>query len=279
MKYEIKDDRIVVYGREDFSAQHILECGQVFRYRKDADGNYIVYSCEKSAKIVENGNNIEIISKTPQYFADYFDMGRDYSVIKNELKKDGVLAKVLPFGSGIRILRQDIFEVIVSFVISANNNIKRIQKIIEQLCVVAGKNMGNYHAFPTRKDFAKLNEAVFYSLGAGYRAGYLFKLSRQLENVDFEAISKMDTNELRNWLIKLSGVGPKVADCILLFGFNRGDVFPVDTWSEKVYRKFYDCGAKTRPQMAKDLVERFGCNAGFAQQYLFYGARSYDILR
>ena len=278
MEYKINKDKIIISQSPDFNIAHILECGQIFRFYKYEDGSYGVCSGNKYAKIEQNGKNYEIFSKDTQFFADFFDLQTDYLAIKNELKKDKILAKTIPFGEGIRIVRNNTLEIIFSFVISANNRISRIQKIIETLCQKAGENMGDYYAFPSLEKLASLPLEFYSSLGAGYRDKYLFKLSRELEKVDLSEKAKLDTPELRKWLISLSGVGPKVADCILLFGFYRTDVFPIDTWTSKVYKAFYDDGAKTREQMRQSLVSRFSSLSGYAQQYLFYGARSFDVL-
>ena len=191
---------------------------------------------------------------------------------------NGDLKKVIPFGEGIRICKNDIIEVMFSFVISANNNIPRIKKIIENLCKF-GKKCDGFNAFPTLEELKELPLEVYSSLGAGYRDKYLFKLSRVLTRELIFDKMNLETNELRNWLVSLPGIGPKVADCILLFGFSRMDCFPVDTWVSKIYEKFYYQGEKTRPMIAKFFVDRFKQNAGYAQQYLFYGARSNEFLK
>lgn len=277
MNYKIEDNKIIIEKNEDFNPEHILECGQVFRFGK-IDNKYYVNSGKEFAIINENNKNYEIISSNAKYFANYFDLDNDYANIKKILMSDIVLGKVIPFGKGIRILKGDKVEVIFSFVISANNNIKRIQKIIEKLCTMAGENCGDYYSFPSIEILKELPMEFYSNLGAGYRDKYLYKLSRQLAEVDLEEKAKLTTIKLRNWLISLSGIGPKVADCILLFGFGRTDVFPVDTWIEKVYNVCYYEGEKNREQIARYLVNRFGKYAGYAQQYLFYGARSFDVL-
>lgn len=277
MDYVIKKDKIIISKTDEFDPRQILECGQMFRY-VICDDYAQVYSCDKTAKIIKNGNNYEIITQNPEYFANFFDLKTDYSKIKNDLATDKILSKVIPFGEGIRICKNDIVEVMFSFVISANNNIPRIKKIIENLCKF-GKICDGFNAFPTLEELKKLPFEVYQNLGAGYRDKYLFKLSRVLtENLIFDKM-KLETDELRKWLISLPGIGPKVADCILLFGFSRMDCFPVDTWVNKVYEKFYFDGQKSRPMIAKFFVEKFKNNAGYAQQYLFYGARSCEFLK
>ena len=277
MNFVVKKDRIILPKVNEFDSRQILECGQMFRYLI-CDDYAQVYSCDKTAKIVEKSDKIEIISSNPEYFVNFFDLETDYEKIKNDLKNDIILNKVIPFGEGIRICKNDIVEVMFSFVISANNNIPRIKKIIENLCKF-GKKCDGFNAFPTLDELKELPLEVYSSLGAGYRDKYLFKLSRVLTHDLISDKMKLETNELRNWLISLPGIGPKVADCILLFGFSRMDCFPVDTWVAKVYEKFYYQGEKTRPMIAKFFVDRFKQNSGYAQQYLFYGARSNEFLK
>ncbi len=278
MEYYISDNKIIIPKQKDFNPKDILTCGQVFRF-ENFDNCWTVNSGKEFAKIIEEGENYQIISTNCEYFANYFDLNNNYEKIKTALRQDNVLKNVIKFGEGIRILKGDLLEVIFSFVISANNNISRIKKIINILCEKAGQDMGGYYAFPSLEALSTLPFEFYSSLGAGYRDKYLFKLSRQLVGVDLDEKKRLNTTELRNWLISLAGIGPKVADCILLFGFGRTDVFPVDTWIEKVYNTCYYSGNKNRKQIAEFLVNRFGDLAGYAQQYLFYGARSFDVLK
>lgn len=274
MNYKLTNNRIIISKPCDFNPKQTLTCGQIFRYKITED--YCeVNSGENYAKIYENENKIEIVTKTPEYFLEFFDLNRDYSAIRQSLSFDQTVKEALPYGSGIRILKNNLVEIMFSFVISANNNIPRIQKIIEKLCRF-GKKCDGYNAFPTIKELNELSLEKFSALGAGYRDKYLFKLSKELANVNLEEKKKLSTKELRTWLISLSGIGPKVADCILLFGFNRFDVFPVDTWVEKLYNQYYFNGEKSRPEIAKFFVDYFGQNAGIAQQYLFNYIRNFD---
>lgn len=281
MDYYKKDDNIIIPKCKEFNPQHILECGQIFRFIKNGE-EWTVFSGKNVAKIRENDKNYAIFSTNACYFANFFDFETDYAAIKNSLKADPILAKCIPFGEGIRILRGDPFEIIISFVISQNNNIKRIQKIIERLCE-AGEEIkfdgAVYHAFPTAQCLAEKPFKFFASLGAGYRDKFLYKITRELKGIDLNEKATLSTKELRKWLISLSGVGPKVADCILLFGFGRMDVFPVDTWVEQVYNTLFFEGKKNREQIALYFVNRFGDLSGYAQQYLFYSARSFDVLK
>ena len=185
-----------------------------------------------------------------------------------------ILKEPIEFGKGIRILKQNLFETLISFIVSANNNIKRIQLILNRLRKSLGRDMGEYYAFPTRDSMLKKDETFFKEIGAGYRANYLYKVVRQVDENKLEEYRELPTLQLRNKLIELSGIGPKVADCILLFGYGRKDVFPVDTWIAKMYNKYYE-PLENREVIRKNLTTQVGDLSGYAQQYLFYFMRSW----
>ena len=273
MKYKIVNNGILILDKNDFNIKEILECGQIFSFVKQEDG-YIVYSSDKCAKVVESEDGYKILTDDSSYFENFFDLKTDYTKIKNALKKEPILKEPIEFGKGIRILKQDLFETLISFIVSANNNIKRIQLILNRLRSSLGKDMGTYHAFPLRGSMLKKDEAFYKDIGAGYRACYLYKVIRQVDEEKLKEYDNLLTPELRNKLIGLSGVGPKVADCILLFGYGRKDVFPVDTWIAKMYNKYYE-PIENREEIRKRLTHQFGDLSGYAQQYLFYFMRSY----
>ena len=272
MIYEIKNNSIYVYDKSQFNPKHILECGQVFRFGINEDGNYFVISKDKKATIIEHQNHYEIISSNPAYFVHYFDLDTDYNKIKQTLKSNKVLAPMIDYGYGIRILNGDAEEMIFSYIISQNNNIKRIQKIIEKLCSI-GKPQADFNAFPTTQELANQPLEFFKSLGAGYRDTFLKETADFLINQNIEKIKTLSTDDLLKFLISLKGVGPKVASCISLFGFSRKNKFPVDTWIEQVYYNHFSSEKRTRPQIQKYFEDEFGENSGIAQQYLFYFER------
>ncbi len=273
MKYEVNGNKIVITGLEDFCIRHILECGQIFRFKKIVDSEYVVYFGREYARVKERDGVAVIETSNTEKAIEFFDLNADYSSIKRELSKHEMVRSATNQGHGIRILKNDIEEVIFSFIISANNNIKRIQKIVEALCEI-GEDMGEYRAFPTAEKIANASDEFFASLHAGYRAPYLKKTAEMLVGVCYDEIAKMSTEDIKKWLMTLSGVGPKVASCILLFGFHRFDVFPVDTWVNKVYRSHFFAGERTRTEIEKYFIELFGDTlAGIAQQYLFFAER------
>lgn len=272
MKISVDKSTIIIKKDADFDIKKILECGQIFRY-VHTEKAYVVYSLDKKAEVFEYAEKVEIKTKEIKYFYNFFDLDTDYSKIVNKLLKDSALKGAINQGRGIRILKQDLVEMLFSFVISANNNIKRIQKIIFELCRRFGQNKGDYFAFPTLEKLQTMTLSDYESLGAGYRGKYLYNLSRQISIQKLQHLIKLSTREARKELISFSGIGPKVADCVLLFGMSRNDVFPVDTWMEKVYTDIFGKDDKTRPQMSERFIQRFGEFAGVAQQYLFYDKR------
>ena len=278
MKYEITNDKIIIFDKNDFNATHILECGQIFRYKKQNDGSYNIISGNKTAKILETPNCYEIRTKDVKYFENFFDLNTDYTKIKNILcKQNETLKKATNFGNGIRILNQPPFEMIISFIISANNNIKRIQSLVEKLSKKCGKNMGEYYAFPTLEELIKLSIDDLKQLGMGFRAKYIYETTKKLQGVNLENMKEYDTTNLLEYLSTLSGVGPKVADCIALFGYHKMDCFPVDTWVEKIYNCYFSKEKENnRVKIRKNLVDTFGDLSGYAQQYLFYYKRELD---
>lgn len=273
MRYTIEKNKIEIVGKEDFNPEHILECGQVFSFRKNEAGEYEVLSADKKAIITELDSGFVIKTKDTAYFEEYFDLKTDYSSIKKRLGKYKILEKPIEYGYGIRILKQNLFETLISFIVSANNNIKRIKMILNRIREKYGKNMGDFHAFPTREELLRATVQDFEELGAGYRAKYIFGVLRQVDEKTLESWRGLQTPQLRANLISLMGVGPKVADCVLLFGYGKKDVFPVDTWIAQMYNKYYR-NLQNREKIRANLLSEFGEFSGYAQQYLFFFMRA-----
>lgn len=273
MDYKVSNDTIIINNIEDFSLDHIFECGQVFRYQKYIE-RYEVIAKDKYCVLFLDNDCVIISTVDPAYFENYFDLQNDYSVIKEKLSKFSFMNESINFASGLRILRQDVEETLLSFIISANNNIPRIKKIIEVLCNKKGKDFGHYRAFPTAYELRDCTEDFFRQIGTGYRARYLVETIKELNSgFNLERLEELPTELARKELMKLKGVGRKVADCILLFGYHKTDSFPTDTWIEKVFMNMFDKEGYTADQKSKFLSEYFGDLSGYAQQYLFYHAR------
>lgn len=269
MKYKVERNKIVIEDLSEFNINQILECGQIFRF--NINGNIAtVCSVDKFAKIYSYENRVEIQTSDIEYFINFFDLEKDYSLIKTKLKKDSFLSPAVDYGYGIRILNNDLYEMIVSFIISANNNISRIKKSIEYLCEKFGKNMGEYFAFPTLNELKSAAVQDFKNAGLGYRAEYMFETVQSLTNNQIENLKKLSAQEQFNFLVSLKGVGEKVANCIMLFGLGVKNAFPVDTWINKVYNNLTNSVQTNRKLITKELTQRYGELSGYAQQYFFY---------
>ena len=269
--YKIYDDHIEVTN-VDFDIKHILECGQIFRFRQTYFG-YTVYTLSQKADIYCQKECSKIYCKDKKYFINYFDLDTNYAKIKLDLKDKGDLSYEVSYGNGIRILRQDPLEMIISFIISANNNIPRIKQIIERICENFGTEMDGYYAFPTLAQLSLITESDFRNMGCGYRSGYLVSTINALNNFDYLSLFSKSTAEAKKELLKLKGIGNKVADCILLFGYGKTDVFPTDTWIVKAYQDKYGKRLSDPKEISRFFTELYGNLAGYAQQYMFYAKR------
>ncbi len=275
MDYSVEKGKITVFDPQRFDIKKTLECGQVFRYKNSGESYEVIAGKERA--IIKNSKNCAEISCTDEnFFVKYFDLCRNYDIIDLKLRDKGLICAAIDFGRGIRILNQSPFETLISFIISANNHIPRIKSIIERLSATLGEEMDGYHAFPTAEALASRDEDFYLRQGLGYRAPYVAETARKIaQGFDLNAVYGMSSTEAAKYLMTLKGVGPKVADCILLFGYGKPDVFPVDTWIKKVYNSYF--GAEDNPaKIRKALTERFGDLSGYAQQYLFYYKRELD---
>lgn len=270
MKITKDKNSIVITDPECFSVKDTLECGQVFRFGQ-SDGGYVLHASDKVCKITENGCEIKIITDDPDFFCRYFALDVDYHALNEKLCAFSELADAAQAGKGIRLLRQDPFEMIISFIVSANNNIPRIKGIIGRLCEKAGKKLSEGYAFPSRESLLELSVEDFAALGAGYRAQYLYEASRTVTDEFIGEVLALPTEDARKKLLTVKGVGPKVADCIVLFGLGRGDSFPVDTW----IKQSLSTEELDTPQKVHDYyMSRYGELSGLAQQYIFHYARN-----
>lgn len=261
-----------------FNIKDTLECGQVFRFKEYKDG-YLIFSADKCAYVHTDGNKTVIESDDDGYFYNYFDLDRDYEkIVKKALSFDiPLLSKSASLCRGMRILNQNKEEMIYSFIISQNNNIPRIKRIIEKICARLGEKrpspFGEYFAFPSSSALAGADVSLFSQAGAGYRDNYLSSVSKRICLEGIEKLENLETKELKKELLTYKGIGPKVADCVALFAFRKTDSFPVDTWIEKVYSEDFKGTLKDRNKICDFFVNLFGEYSGYIQQYLFYGKR------
>ncbi|MBQ3181721.1 MAG: DNA-3-methyladenine glycosylase 2 family protein [Clostridia bacterium] len=267
---------------KDFIPKHIFECGQCFRFKKEKDDSFTIVAKGKVINVSKRDGNIILKNTTDEDVADiwfdYFDLGTDYIAIKNALSVDKHLKKSVVFGSGIRILNQDLWECIISFIISANNNIPRIQGIVEKLCERYGDKISafdnTYYTFPDADRLKDVTKEELAFLRAGYRDSYLLDAIKKVADreIELNKLSDLSTQEAKSELLKIKGVGNKVADCILLFGNKRCETFPVDVWVKRSISTIY-AGEIGDMEISDFAAKKFGGFAGYAQQYLFYYMR------
>jgi DNA-(apurinic or apyrimidinic site) lyase len=286
----VEEQKYIIKNQNSFELKDIFECGQCFRWNEQEDGSYtgvikngIINVKKEDETITFTGicdKNIEEVVN------EYFDLKRDYEKIKEQLGNiDEYLKTSIQYGKGIRILNQDLWETIISFIISANNNIPRIKGIIERISQKYGNeiewNGKKYYTFPTYEQLKDVTVQEYRNLGLGFRDIRLYETTQMILNkeVDLEKLkNNPNTQEVRNELLRLSGVGPKVADCILLFSdLKRFDVFPIDVWVRRVMNDLYikedDETKVSKVKIEKLAEEKFGDLKGLAQQYLFYWRR------
>jgi len=288
MEYNIivEDNRIVLKEMRNFDPKHIFECGQAFRWKVEDDNSYTTIAYGKVLNVKRENNDI-IMNNTNlddfyNIWYNYFDLGRDYDEIKEELSKDPILKEAIRFGEGIRILNQEPFETIISFIISANNQIPRIKKSIELISRNYGEKIEGteYYSFPKAEKLAEAKpEDLKEICRVGFRAERIVETSKIIASggLDINKIYELPKEEGKELLLKLPGVGNKVSECILLFAFKKSDAFPVDVWVKRVMEFFY-LKEDTDVKLIGDYgAKLFGSLAGFAQQYLFYYARELGI--
>lgn len=286
----MKEQKYILKNPKTFNLKDIFECGQCFRWNKETDESYTGIWKENVVNIKKDGNDYIFtgISKNnfEEEIIEYFDLNRNYEEIKKNLSKiDEYMENSIKYGEGIRILNQDLWETIISFIISANNNIPRIKGIIERLSASYGKKLEwkgrEFYTFPTPEELKNVTVEEYRKLGLGFRDIRLYETTQKILNkeINLEELCKNpNTEEVRESLLTLSGVGPKVADCILLFStLKRFEVFPIDVWVRRVINDLYlkeENEEKVNKKKIENLAkEKFGEWAGLAQQYLFYWRR------
>ncbi len=265
-----KDGALILEGVKCLELPLTLDCGQAFRWKEQEDGSWSGAAMNKFLNIKKDGEGRFILKTTLEDFnsvwRNYFDFDRDYEAICEKIKQDSLVASTVDKYYGIRILNQDPWEALVSFVISQQNNIKRIKGIINRLCDGYGEEIcEGWHAFPSAERLSELSVEDFEAIGAGYRGKYLKKLADDAASgiINLDDIKNMSLKDAKSALLGIYGVGVKVADCALLFGFQFLECFPLDVWMKRVM-EFYPNG----------LPECFKGYEGIAQQYLFHWARN-----
>ena len=268
-------EKICIEDCGDFSPTAVFECGQAFRWDADETGVYTGVAYGVPARVWKENDKVYIMSYDGTFssvWRNYFDLERDYAALREEISREEILRPACEFGKGIRILRQEPWEALCSFIISQCNNIPRIKGIVEKLCRLCGDEiefMGQrLYTFPSAKNVAALSVKELDTLRSGYRAAYISEAARGVADgsIDLFKIMALPTDEAKRELLALPGVGEKVASCVLLFGLGKLDAFPVDVWMKKAIKFFFGEG--------KFDYTRFGNLAGLAQQYMFHYMRN-----
>ena len=283
MDVQIKGKDLVITGLKDFDLTHIFECGQCFRWNMVSDGTYVGVAKERALKITQNGDTAILydtrIDDFENIWYEYFDLGRDYGAIKKELFDGDIMDKAIKYGGGIRILRQDLWETVISFIISASNNIPRIKGIIERLCAMYGKEieyMGEiYYSFPSVSALSTLTREDLAPIRAGYRDKYILDAAYKFGSGELsqETIYAKNSEDAKKALMSINGIGNKVANCIMLFGLGHAHSFPVDVWIKRVMEYYFFDKEQSIDEISRFAKEKFGSLGGYAQQYLFFYAR------
>lgn len=280
------DDSTCCMTIEHFSLEQIYESGQAFRWIRLKPNDYIVINEQKWVRVEQKDTLLTFYHTSKEdmsMWIRYFDLDRDYGKIKNSyVGIDDYLDKAMEYGYGIRILKQSLFEILITFIISSNNHIPRIKNSVLKISEFANNRIGDYEgirifSFPSSSGIASFSEEQWKELRLGYREKYIRRTVEMIEEaqIDLQSLYDMDTQSAKGELMKCSGVGDKVADCILLYGLGRLDTFPVDTWMKKVMQVRYRMREiEDNKKIRKKGLELFGDTAGIAQQYLFYYERT-----
>lgn len=284
------EQQYILRNAKSFEPVHIFECGQCFRWNKEEDGSYTGVIKNSVINVKKIGNDVEFTGvcdeNIKQICEEYFNLQTNYEAIKEKLSNiDIYLKNSIEYGNGIRILKQDLWETLLSFIISANNNIPRIKTIIERIAKKYGNRIEYrnkmYYTFPTPEMLQNASIDDFRGLGLGFRDVRIYEtVQRTLKGeIDLEKLKQEENTEvLRKKLLEIPGVGPKVADCVMLFALNRFDVFPVDVWVKRVISELYFNKKEQTPNVIHEFAEKqYGDLAGLAQQYLFYWRRENSI--
>ncbi len=285
MKYYELNNTLIIEDINSFNIEEILECGQCFRFEKIDELEYKIVAYGRVLNIKQRGSIVEMypctLDEYENIWRNYFDMDRDYDEIKIKVSEnDEIMKKAVEYAGGIRLLNQEPYECLLSFIISQNNNIPRIKGIIGRMAEKYGKACDGEYLFPVLEELNAASEADLFELRMGFRAKYIRDCLDKLfsKEVDLDKINDLTTEELLEMLLKIKGVGQKVADCTMLFSMGRREVFPTDVWVKRVMEHLYFGGNDTNIKDIHTFAKnKWGSLAGYAQQYLFYYARSLKI--
>ena len=286
LNINIENKTLHVSGIEKFALYRSCNCGQTFRWTGEGDTLFCVIGRDY-VKAQQSGDELFISpcrdEEHAKRYLHYFDLDRDYAQIEKRMSDNPILQRCIPYAGGIRVYNQEAFETLISFIVSANNNIKRITGIIDRLCRSYGErcetdDCTEYFIFPTAEKLAAQKVSDFRALGLGYRDEYIKRTAQSIaDGFSLDELKKLPYAEAKKKLCTLHGVGGKVADCVLLFSLEHGEAFPMDVWMKRaVSRMFFDGREPAKNELA-DLLYGFGDDAGRIQQYIFHYARETEL--
>ena len=260
----------------NFDLKHTLECGQLFRYEKKGADYYLAVR-DRIIRLKQKGSDLVFEGAPKKFVVHYFALDEDYEKIISGLKKDKFVANAIERYKGMRICRQDPWECLISYICSSASNIPKIRKNLNNLAKSFGRkiNLGNYvsYSFPTKDEIKSL--CTVKSCGCGFRSRYIFETARSINENWLKKLKKMGYEDAKKELVKLPGVGEKVADCVLLFSLGFGEAFPVDVWVKRVMEELYFGNKKTSEKKIREFAsKKWGKYAGYAQQFLFHSRRN-----
>jgi len=288
MKITENNKKLIIKDAKDFNLAHIFDCGQCFRWNKEDDGSYTGVVKNKVINVEQNGSNVTFnnmnLNDYETILKNYFDMDTDYSEIKNNINVDETMNTAIKFGEGIRILNQDEWEIMISFMISANNRIPMIKKVIENISKSFGNYIDNYkgrdyYSFPTAEKLSEAPLELIKECKAGFRSERIKEAATRflIEKETIYDLKNRTYDEGLEYLKTYKGIGDKVANCILLFSMKQFDTFPVDVWVRRVMQTLYVDNDTNDKEIRKFAENKFSKLSGYAQQYLFYYARELGI--
>lgn len=285
MNIHINGKDLWVLNIKDFDLSQTLECGQCFRFENIGENEYILVAKNKLLRVKQEKNKLIFFNTSREEYKNiwenYFDMDNDYKNIKEWLLlKDDKLKEAITSKYGVRILNQEFFEMLITFIISQNKQIPHIKQIVNHISERYGKKVGeyngkSYYSFPTPAELSHANEEELRSLKVGFRAPYILDAVQKVVEGEIkeEIIQKLNNEEALAMLLSIRGVGVKIAHCVLLFGLSRRDAFPIDVWIKRIMEKIYYGKETNKEEIQAFASEQFGAYGGYAQQYLFYYAR------
>lgn len=271
MRYKITEKTVVFEGVTDLDLEATFNCGQCFRWDKKGDGwhsvagGYYIYMYMKGDTLYAESPSAENMEEFAKFIIHYMSLDVDYAALKKQFSQDEVMKKAIEFAPGIRVLNQPFFETLLTFIISRNNNIPRIKKIVDAMAQTYGTKVCDMYAFPTARQLKGVTVEQYSLLKMGFRSKYIFDaVEKTLSGeIDGEMIKSMLYEDAKKYIMKVKGVGPKVADCVLLFSCEKQESFPKDVWINRAMRQMFPGG----------LPDCIKGKEGIAQQYIFQYAR------